>query len=783
MSTDRSVLGNLMQRRVPQIVGMYIAASWLVIELGDWATDRFGLPASFTSFVFVAMIVMLPAVVLMAYNHGAPGKDKWTRSERIVIPVNAALAVAILYLASPALVVEARTETLRIADETGAMQEFEVVRQGFHREAIAFFAVNESGDPDMDWLSYGLPIMLAYDMNQISPILTVKTPFDSQSMRDELRDRGYDALTDEPQGLRLKIARDRHSAAIISGSYARNGDSVVVTATLFDGETGSEIGSHTVTASDWLTAVDDLSAAMLDYLGVEPDDNHRDDPVDQHFSESIDAIRHFTNAQVAVALYNDYGQAIVELQAAVELDPAFAEASGELSQSFYLTGDMESARVAISQALRNSYRLSDQSSFVYKANRYIFDGDFERGERVVDMWTQVRPNSTAAFHVQAQLAKLRGGDEALDKALAAYDRVLELEPTAFEVYRQKAEVEQQRGDYAAAANYLRRFLESAPDNADAHVQLAGIYQADGDLGAAQAALEDASILSDDPFESELGLARIEARRGLWKEAAARLSGRMSDDLTARQRVDILSAQAELALVLGRIERALDLHSEIVAESQSLLPPMVRLVSLESERPGMLALLGRFDEALATANAIYEQLQPPLDTYMYIYFTNLYAEADDRESFREWAKKAEAMRSQMPAPFHSFIETNAARIAIWAGDMDTAVAHIDRARDLLGQSLIQVMHTNLSVSGIHVGIAELYLEAGALEKAERTLEDLLNVFPAYANAKYMLAQVKIAAGDEAAAEELLDQALDAWSGADEDYVDRRRALALADSLGS
>jgi len=94
-----------------------------------------------------------------------------------------------------------------------------------------------------------------------------------------------------------------------------------------------------------------------------------------------------------------------------------------------------------------------------------------------------------------------------------------------------------------------------------------------------------------------------------------------------------------------------------------------------------------------------------------------------------------------------------------------------------------MHTNLSVSGIHVGIAELYLEAGALEKAERTLEDLLKVFPAYANAKYMLAQVKIAAGDKAAAEELLEQALDAWSEADEDYVGRHRARALADSLGS
>ena len=156
-----------MHRRVPQLVGMYIAATWLVIELGDWITERFNLPATLTTYVFVAMLAMLPAIVLFSYNHGAPGKDAWTTSERVAIPLNVLLALGILYFMSPLPVVEAATETVQISDETGIIQEFEVARQGYHKEVLGFFWRNDSGNSDLDWLSYGLPLMLAHDLNRV----------------------------------------------------------------------------------------------------------------------------------------------------------------------------------------------------------------------------------------------------------------------------------------------------------------------------------------------------------------------------------------------------------------------------------------------------------------------------------------------------------------------------------------------------------------------------------------------------------------------------------------
>ena len=781
MSADDSVLHKLMHRRVPQIVGMYIAASWLVIELGDWITERSALPASLTSYVFVAMLVMLPAVMLFAWNHGAPGPDRWTRTERVVIPLNAAIAAGLLYFAGPSLLVEAATETVQVTDETGAVREFEVARQGYHREVVAFYWENRSGNADLDWLTYGLPFMLAHDMNRVSPVITVETPLDSTSIKNELRDRGYESLRGEPPALRVQIVRDRRSAAFVTGRFHTDGDRLIVTATLTDAETGNEIGAHTVSADDWLAGIDDVSEALLDYLDVRPAENRSDDPVAQHLSDSLEALRHYTTGLVAIGLDNDFGKGIEELGSALDEDPNFAEASGQLSVAYYLAGDIESARSAAAAGLRNSYRLSEASRFVLRANRYVFDGDYERALRVLDMWTEVQPNSTWAYEQQARLARLQGGEEGLEKAQRAYDRLLELDPMAVGVYRQMSGLEQQRGDYEAAANYLRLYLESRPDSAEAHQQLATVYQAAGDLEKAKASLEDAAVLADNPRASELALARIEAAQGEYDAAEQRLAAQLSDSLSAEQRVEVLSAQTEIALVRGQIERALGLHAEIVELSRSFMPPMVRLMNLENQRSSLLVLLGRYDEALANADAITAQVQAPFDTLMNFTYTEIYLRSGEREAFRERAAQSRESMGQFPEVLKTFIATETAQIAIWDGDFATAVGEIERAQEMLDTSLLKVLVGNLSTSSVYVGIAELYLAAGAPQKARDVLERVLRVFPSYAYAKLTLAKVLLGEGDAAGARPLLESALEVWAVADADYVHRREAEELLASL--
>jgi tetratricopeptide (TPR) repeat protein len=714
------------------------------------------------------MLVMLPAVLLVAYNHGAPGRDRWTKVEKVFVPANAVLAAVLLWSLTPLMNVEAATETLIIEDETGALQEFEVARQGYHHEVVAFYWENETGDPELDWLEYGLPIMLEYDINRVSPVITVDTPLDSELLKERLREQGYDGFTGVPGGLAVELTGERQSDALIVGSFSQSDDSKIVTASIVDAGSGRVLETFSVSADDWMATVDAATAAVLDTWEIAPAPDRSDDPVSEHFSSSLDAVRHFVLAQIAIQINGDYPRGVEELSAALAIDPAFAEALSELSVRQYLSGDQEAAKTRASQALRNSYRLSTSSEFILKANRYIYDGDFDRGERVLDIWTAVEPNSTRALENVAQLARLRGTSASLEKALAAYDRLMQLRPNDYSIYRQKANTKQQRGDYEAAIVLLSRYLEFVPDSGPAYSQLAGLYLVQGDLDAAEAALEDAAILFDNPLSAELGLARLEARRGMPDAAIARLDMLQADELLPQQKMQVGIVNAEIAVAQGRINDAIAMMVDVNELARTLVPPANRIISIETQQAIMLSLLGRFDEALDVADAAAAQLQPPLSLNLNFVYTTIYAMAEDRDEFGRWAQASRDAREQLPQFYDAIMAIEQAQIDIWDGNFEAAVLGLDAAGEMLRQSILQTLLESLGASDMFVKIAELYLEAGAVDKAREKLEAVLLVYPSNAHAKSVLGRVLIASGNVDDARLFLEDAISLWSDADDDF---------------
>jgi len=769
MSSEPTLFDNLIRRRVFPIVGMYIAATWLVIELGDWITERFGLPENLTSYVFVAMVVMLPAVALVAYNHGAPGRDRWTRTERVFVPANMLVAAATIYLFNPGIEASAATEMMEIADETGQMQVFEVARRGYHQEVIGYFWENLSADDETDWLSYGLPMVLAHDLERVSPVISVLTPFDSDWMMRRLRNQGFEHMRDLPRGLAVEIARDRRSSAFILGSYSVDGDTISLNASMYAAESGDLIGAHSVTTDDWLSGIDSISEAILGFARVEPADNQSDDPVSEHLSDSIEAIRHYTSGNVLIELDNDYAGGIAELRAAVDVDPAFAEARSRLSIAEYLSGDVAAARRSASRALNNSYRLSNASRFGMKAQQYLYDGDLDKSIQVIEIWSQVEPDSTRALETKARLGSVMGTDEALESAISAFDQLLELNPDDVYVYRQKALIEQQRGNYDAAADLLRQFLTEIPDSSGAHIQLSEVYQAQGRLADAQAALETASILSETTVTSEVGLARLEARRGMFDDANQRLDDVLSPDVNGQQRLETLVGKVEIAVAQGKISEAIDLLTETNELAKDLVPPAIRLVSIESQLGMMLSMAGDTEAAITLMDGIVAQLQPPMSDYMNFSYMGIYNVADMREETRAIVEKMITIESQLPAPFLPFVEMGRARLATWDGDNAAALRHVDSAFQLLGQSHLAVALKDLSGSDMFINAAELYVDAGAPARARERLEGILTVYPASAYARLVLAKALLAEGDTARAKTQLEEAVSVWSGADSGFV--------------
>jgi len=83
-----SFLKSLLERRVPHIIGSYIIAGSSLILFIDWLVVRYHFPSYYVTLLLFGILSIIPSVCILSYFHGAPGKDEWTKIEKIGIPIN-----------------------------------------------------------------------------------------------------------------------------------------------------------------------------------------------------------------------------------------------------------------------------------------------------------------------------------------------------------------------------------------------------------------------------------------------------------------------------------------------------------------------------------------------------------------------------------------------------------------------------------------------------------------------------------------------------------------------
>ena len=92
------LIKELIHRRIPHIIGSYLIAGTSLILFVDWLVNRYTLPEYYTTLCLFGVIAILHSVIILAYFHGAPGKDQWNMIEKIGVPVNIIFLLLILAL-------------------------------------------------------------------------------------------------------------------------------------------------------------------------------------------------------------------------------------------------------------------------------------------------------------------------------------------------------------------------------------------------------------------------------------------------------------------------------------------------------------------------------------------------------------------------------------------------------------------------------------------------------------------------------------------------------------
>ena len=93
----QSLIKNLLERRIPQILGSYLVAGTSLILFIEYLIEKYQFPSYYPTLALFALIGILPTVIILTYFHGAPGKDEWTMVEKIGIPINVLFIAGILF--------------------------------------------------------------------------------------------------------------------------------------------------------------------------------------------------------------------------------------------------------------------------------------------------------------------------------------------------------------------------------------------------------------------------------------------------------------------------------------------------------------------------------------------------------------------------------------------------------------------------------------------------------------------------------------------------------------
>ncbi len=494
-------VAELMRRRVPHVVGLYMAAGWGILEFTDWAMARFSIQAPVDTAIFITGALALPLVAWVAWRVG-----EHVGSAPLQAPPR---SVAVLPFATV------------------------------------------GGDPDTGFLGFGIADQILSDLARVGDLHVVA------------RTSSF-VFKDAPGDVRA-IGRKLGARAILEGSIQKSGSRLRVSTQLIDAENGYHLWSERYdrTMEDMFRIQDEISSNVARVLEAVLRDHERR-AMSRGCTCSVDAyeaylrgrrflfqtrrrslefaremfqravaldgrfaLAHAGVAEVAAMLAHYYPAARADLQEALEasrralvLDPDLAEAHSAHGSVLDAMGNLAGAEAAFKRAVTLDPRLFEAR---YLHARACFrQGRFEEAARLFRDALSVREDYSASFFAAQSLEALGEHAVARDgygEALAVAERHMDLNPDDPRAATMKAVALSRLGREKEGLEWAERALAMDAEDAGVRYNAACLFAVAGHADRALECLEEAvavgfgnrAWLERDPDLDHLrGHARFEA---------------------------------------------------------------------------------------------------------------------------------------------------------------------------------------------------------------------------------------------------------------------------------
>ncbi|MQY62726.1 MAG: tetratricopeptide repeat protein, partial [Calditrichaeota bacterium] len=653
--------------------------------------------------------------LVLAYTHGKPGRDRWSTTEKVVVPVNGLLAIGLILVFFSGKDLGATTLVVTAEDETGARIERVVPKANFRRQVALFFFANETGDPDAVWVGRWLPHGIYLDLIQ-DLFFDNRNPYQmSRVMIEAGAERG-----EAPLALMREIARKLHLRHFLEGS--------VHAAQPYDVETrlyltrgGRLLASHRYEGEDLGNIIDRISIDIKGDLELSKThiDEVEDLPVAALSSENPRALAYYVGGLDQYYFHSNHSGAARYLAAATAMDSTFVHAQYYLYQArLYLGVESEEARArgfseAIEAAMRYIYKVPERLQGSIKEVYYLYQGEQEKALSALSLDVTLFPEDVIA---RRRLASFYSRAGFYANALEEYRIIRDLNPDNDLVLRDIAEVHAALGEFEQALESLHDYAKNNPRDTEVLVEMGGVYQLLGQTDRAERVYERALLLGHNPARVMVHQADLLFQRGLYREALDKAREAADAAQTAEVQLLALRPLEKTYESLGRIKEAMAVAREAMPLERKVHGPV----------PSVLLRLSHFDKYARTTLAdsaevlltkADEQLPDPLGSALPVLWVGFKIEQEDRPISAEEIARVEAFYQEYKFLVDIPHDLIMARIHENNRDYRRALQGYITTLSLYPRRLMLQKY-----------MARCYRKMGDAEAALATIEELLAVYP-------------------------------------------------------
>jgi len=608
MSRLKNLIHEVHRRSLWQVLAIYIAVAWVVLQAVEVLTSSYGLPQWFPALAAALLLMGLPFVLATAFvQEGVPIGN---RTDPTLIP-EASDPTLFPDSGRPAAGVGSKPEPPKaegmhrlfnwrnaVAIGAALFAIWGVVSLGwlftgfrglvvkaeaadFFTEADRVLVVEFDNKTEQSALGLAVKEAVVTDLDQ-SEYVYVVSGDELEKVLERMRLPDTTAI-DEDIG--LEIARREGFPALVAGEVTPLGAGYQITARIIETSTGeAAVRVRETAASDEevVATVEQLSRLLRRHLGESLTSLQRSLPLPQVTTASLEALELYAQGR-AILRRGDAASAIPLMEQAVAIDTAFASAYRGLAVAYGNIGNTSAGQINADNAFHHSERLVDEEKYMSGAMYHAYRRHLDSTAYYYELVISLNPENFAAVNNLGDLYERMGRYE---DALDYYRLSVELDPTGSSGHL----------NVSSAAGTLGLLDEADSAVAEMHRRFPNSYNTEfmdyatalraGDLDRAAASIEAVTEMSSASYTTwgHWALSGLTAIRGHIGETKAHI------DSSLEQAIEASSAITTYLCLQNA------LHTALAAGMPELIRPYLGVV-MEQASADPSPLFGHFGMAI------------------------------------------------------------------------------------------------------------------------------------------------------------------------------------------